>query len=182
MSSPHGSRVLTVVVCGAGPASSVTALIGQAIERGWTVQVVATPAAVAFIDIAAIEKQTGNPVRSQYSPPGSPRSKVPDTIIVAPATYNTVCKWAFGTSDTYALGILAEMTGMGIPVIVLPYVNAALASRAPFRRAVDSLRDEGVHVLLGSGGIEPHPPRSGADHAVFPWQLALDQAERLAIA
>lgn len=172
--------VLTVVACGAGPASFVTALTGQAIERGWTVQVVATPAALAFIDTEAIEAETGSPVRSQYSPPGSSRSKVPDAIIVAPATYNTICKWAYGTSDTYALGILAEMTGMGIPVIVLPYVNAALASRAPFRRAVESLVGEGVCILLGPGAIEPHQPRSGADPGNFPWHLALNEAERLA--
>jgi phosphopantothenoylcysteine synthetase/decarboxylase len=168
--------VLTVVVCGAGPASFITALTGHALKQGWTVQVVATPAALAFIDADAIEEQTGSPVRSQYSSPGSPRSKVPDAVIVAPATYNTICKWAFGTSDTYALGILAEMTGMGIPVVVLPYVNAALASRAPYRRAVESLRGEGVRILAGPGGVEPHQPRSGADPSVFPWHLALDEA------
>jgi phosphopantothenoylcysteine synthetase/decarboxylase len=179
VTSPDRVPVLTVVVCGAGPASTVTTLTGQAIERGWTVQVVATPAALAFINAAAVEAQTGNPVRSQYSPPGSARSKVPDVVIVAPATYNTICKWAFGTSDTYALGILAEMTGMGIPMIVLPYVNAALASRAPFRRGVESLRVEGVRILLGPGLIEPHQPRSGNDPATFPWHLALDEAERL---
>ena len=151
MTIVDGGRVLTVVVCGAGPASSVTTLIGQAIECGWAVQLVATPAALAFIDVGGIESLAGSPVRSQYSPPGSPRSKVPDAVIVAPATYNTICKWAFGTSDTYALGILAEMTGMGLAVVVLPYVNAALAARAPFRRAVESLRNEGVHILLGPG-------------------------------
>ena len=103
-----------------------------------------------------------------------------NTICKAPATYNTICKWAFGTSDTYALGILAEMTGMGLPVVVLPYVNTALAARAPFRRAVESLRNEGVHILLGPGWIEPNEPRGGADPAQFPWHLALDEAERLA--
>jgi phosphopantothenoylcysteine synthetase/decarboxylase len=176
-----GTRVLTIVVCAAGPASSVTELIRQATEHGWgTVQVVATPSAVAFLDVQAIEKQTGSPVRSQYGPPGSPRSKVPDAVIVAPATYNTVCKWACGTSDTYALGILAEMTGMSIPVVALPYVNAALASRTPFKRAVESLRDEGVRILLGAGGIEPHQPRSGADPARFPWHLALREAGTMA--
>jgi phosphopantothenoylcysteine synthetase/decarboxylase len=180
MTSPDHALVMTVVVCGAGPASNVTALTRQAVDRGWTVQVVATPAALAFIDTAAIEAETGSPVRSQYSPPGALRSKVPDVIIVAPATYNTICKWAYGTSDTYALGILAEMTGMGIPVIVLPYVNAALASRAPFQRAVESLRGEGVRILLGPGAIEPHQPRSGADPGNFPWHLALDEAKRLA--
>jgi len=180
VTGPAEERVLSIVVCGAGPASSVAALITQATGCGWTAQVIATPAALAFFDAGAIRTQTGSPVRSQYSAPGSPRSKVPDAIIVAPATYNTICKWANGTSDTYALGILAEMTGMGIPVIVLPYVNAALASRAPFHRAVESLREEGVRILLGPGGVEPHQPRSGNDPTAFPWHLALEEAERLA--
>jgi len=179
VTGPGSGCLLTAVVCGAGPAAFITSLIGQAAERGWAVQVVATPAALAFIDTAAVEAQTGNPVRSQYSAPGSARSAVPDAVIVAPATYNTICKWAHGTSDTYALGILAEMTGMSLPVIVLPYVNAALASRAPFRRSVASLRDEGVHILLGPGAVEPHQPRSGADPSRFPWHLALDEAGRL---
>ena len=169
---------LAVVVCGAGPASSVMTLTGQAIDRGWAVQVITTPAALGFIDPAALEKQTGSPVRSHYSPPGSPRSRIPDTIVVAPATYNTICKWAGGSSDTYALGFLAEMTGMGVPTVVLPFVNAALASRAPFRRSVESLRDEGVRILLGPGEFEPHPPRTGGGRA-FPWHLALNEADRL---
>jgi len=52
-----------------------------------------------------------------------------DAILVAPATYNTINKWAQGISDTYALGVLAETTGMDVPTVVLPFVNAALASR-----------------------------------------------------
>jgi hypothetical protein len=68
---------------------------------------------------------------------------------------------------------------MGGRPLRLPYVNAALAGRAPFLRAVDSLGDEGVHILLGPGWIEPHQPRSGADAAKFPWHLGLDEAERL---
>lgn len=31
-----------------------------------------------------------------------------DVILVAPATYNTINKWALGVTDNYALGILAE--------------------------------------------------------------------------
>jgi hypothetical protein len=53
------------------------------------------------------------------------------------------------------------MTGLDIPVIVLPYVNAALASRAPFRRSVESLRDEGVRILLGARA-RGHRPRRGS--------------------
>ena len=110
------------------------------------------------------------------------RSLIPDAILVAPATYNTINKWAQGISDTYALGVLAETTGLGVPAVVLPFVNTALADRAPFRRSVESLRAEGVTILLGPGGIQPHPPRTGGDlAATFPWHLGLDEAERMLV-
>jgi len=173
-------RVLTVIVCGAGPASEVGQLAKLAQEHGWTVQVVATPAALDFLDIPAIEALTGSPVRSQYRKAGEPRSRSADAIIVAPATYNTINKWAQGISDTYALGILAETTALGVPIVVLPFINSALAARPPFRRSVEDLRGEGIHILLGPGGIEPHEPHTGSELiASYPWQSAFAEAERL---
>jgi hypothetical protein len=172
--------VLSLVVCAAGPAAAIGTPIKLAHERGWIVQVIATPAALDFFDPAAIEAQTGSPVRSQYRKPGEPRSDMADAIIVAPATYNTINKWAHGISDTYALGVLAEATGLGLPIVVLPFVNSALGSRTPFVRSVEALRAEGVQILLGPGGVEPHPPRTGGDLIdTYPWQLALDEAERM---
>jgi phosphopantothenoylcysteine synthetase/decarboxylase len=174
------ARVLSVIVCGAGPASAISTLVKQAQDRNWTVQVIATPAALDFFDTTAIESQTGRPVRSQYRKPGEPRSEKADAIIVAPATYNTINKWAQGISDTYALGILAETTGLGVPIVVLPFVNSALASRTPFRRSVEALRAEGIHILTGPGGIEPHPPHTGGNLIdSYPWHLALYEAVRL---
>ena len=175
-------RVLSVIVCGAGPATAIGTLVQLAHERGWTVQVIATPAALGFFDPAVIEQATGHPVRSQYSLPGAPRSQIPDAIIVAPATYNTINKWALGISDTYALGVLAETTGLDVPIVVLPFVNSALASRPPFRRSVEALRAEGVRILLGPGGFQPHPPRTGGTLIEsYPWHLALDEAEHLVL-
>jgi hypothetical protein len=175
-----GSRVLTIVACGAGPAAELGTCVKLAQDRGWAVQVIATPAALEFFDETAIADQTGQPVRSQYAKPGAPRSLIPDVILVAPATYNTICKWALGISDTYALGVLAETTGLGVPIVVLPFVNTALAGRLPFRRSVESLRAEGVRILLGPGGFEPHPPRTGGNlTGTYPWHLGLDEAERM---
>ncbi|HEY1914620.1 MAG TPA: flavoprotein [Streptosporangiaceae bacterium] len=172
--------MLTHIVCGAGPASEAGQLVKLAQQRGWTVQVVATPAALDFLDLAALEAQTGSPVRSQYRKPGEPRSRHADAIIVAPATYNTINKWANGISDTYALGILAETTGLGTPTVVLPFVNSALASRPPFRQSSENLRAEGVHILLGDGGVKPHEPHSGgALIASYPWHLGLYKVEAL---
>jgi phosphopantothenoylcysteine synthetase/decarboxylase len=172
--------VLSVVVCGAGPAVAIGTLIKLACQRGWIVQVIATPAALDFFDPAAIEAQTGSPVHSQYRKPGEPRSEISDAIIVAPATYNTINKWAEGISDTYALGVLAETTGLGVPIVVMPFVNSALAARAPFRRSVEELRREGIRILLGPGGVEPHEPHTG-DELIprYPWRLALNEAQRL---
>ncbi len=177
------SRVLYVVVCGAGPATEVSRLISAARDRGWQVNVIATPAALDFIDVAELAELTGSPVRSEYRKTGEVAGRslpAADAIICAPATYNTINKWALGISDTYALGILAESVGLDIPTVVLPFVNTALASRAPFQQAVKALRDEGVQVLLGPGELEPHAPGTGGDRiGSFPWQLALDAAGHL---
>jgi phosphopantothenoylcysteine synthetase/decarboxylase len=170
-------RVLYVIVCGAGPAAEVGRLVDFAQQRGWEVQVIATPAALDFIDVHSLEAQTGRPVRSQYRKPGEPRSPKADAIIVAPATYNTINKWAAGTSDTYALGILAEAPGLGVPTVVLPFVNTALAGRRVFRRSVDELQAERVRVLLGPGEFEPHAPGTGGERVeMFPWLLAFNEA------
>ena len=168
----RNNGVLSVVVAGAGPAADVASLVKQAVERGWTVQVIATPSALAFFDAAEIEALTGSAVRSQHRTPGTPRSRVPDAIVVAPATFNLLNQWALGIADSYALAVLAEQTGMGLPIVVLPAVSAPLASRPQFARSLKALRGEGVSVLLGPGGTVP----PGATEDSFPWHLALDEA------
>ena len=37
------------------------------------------------------------------------------------------------------LGVLAETTALDVPIVVLPFVNTALASREPYRRSVAAL-------------------------------------------
>lgn len=179
-SAERAARVLSVVVCGAGPASEVGELVRLAQDRGWAVGVTATPAALPFLDVPVLETLTGGPVRSMYATPEQGRPRVlPDAsaVVVAPGTYNTICKLALGISDTYALGVLAEAIGRGTRVVILPFVNSALASRRPFVAAVESLRAEGVRVLLGEGQWMPHPPGTGGEQiARFPWAAALDAA------
>ena len=101
----------------------------------------------------------------------------PDAVIVAPATYNTINKWAAGIADNYVLTQLAELTGLGVRIVVLPFVNQALARNHVFVQSADTLRSAGVRVLLGPGEFEPHPPRTG-DTAMetYPWRLALKAA------
>jgi hypothetical protein len=170
--------VLYSVVCGAGPAEQVDRLVAQARARGWSVQVIATATAYEyFLDVPALEQLLGVPVRTSYTTAGN-RRPPPDAVIVAPATYNTINKWASGISDTYVLSLLAELTGLGTPIAVLPFVNTALAANQIFQRNLARLRAAGVTVLFGPDVLEPHPPRTaGTRIDTYPWHLALDAVE-----
>ncbi|MET9465502.1 flavoprotein [Streptomyces sp. NPDC006544] len=170
MTEPQRKPFLYVVVCAAGIAGDVGKLIDAAHERSWDVGVVATLQGLPFLDVAAIEERTGHPVRSAWRAPGDARSFPPaDVIAVAPATFNTVNKWAAGFADNLALGILCEAPGMGIPTVVLPYVNTALAAHRAYRRSLAELREMGVLV----GSYEPHRPKSGGGADGFRWQEAV---------
>ncbi|MCS0602830.1 flavoprotein [Streptomyces sp. LP11] len=174
--APDRKPVLYVVVCAAGIAPGVGKLITAAQEANWDVGVVATPQGLGFIDARAIETQTGYPIRSAWRSPGDPRPLPPaDAIAVAPATFNTLNKWAAGISDTLALGILCEAHGMGIPTAALPYLNAAQAAHPAYRQSLDRLRSMGI--LIGSH--EPHRPKSGGATDHFHWEEALELLEPL---
>ena len=178
--SAHG--VLYVIACAAGAASEVGRLIDHPQQRFWDVHVIATPAARDFLDIEDVKARTGHAIRSEHRGASDGPRSLPqaDAIIVAPATYNTINKWAHGISDNYALGVLAEAIGLGIPIVVLPFVNAALAAHPAFVHSVAVLRDAGVTVVLGPGELEPHPPGTGGSRLdTFPWHLALDRADAL---
>ncbi|MFI7393159.1 flavoprotein [Streptomyces tendae] len=169
--TPEKKPFLYVVVCACGIAGDVGQLITAAQERHWDVGVVATPQGLGFLDTEVIEAQTGYPIRSAWRTPGEARPLPPaDAIAVAPATFNTVNKWAAGISDTLALGILCEAYGMGIPTAVLPYLNSAQAAHPAYRQSLERLR--GMGVLIGS--YEPHRPKAGGGADRFRWEEALD--------
>lgn len=169
-------RVLYLVVCAAGPARRIDVMVTLAQREGWSVHCLATPAAVEhFLDVTALAELTGHPVRSTYRNPESEALPRAEAIIVAPATYNTINKWAAGIADNYVLVQLAELTGAGARIVVLPFVNQALAANPVFTRSIDHLRQAGVRVLFGPGEFEPHPPRTGGRLLDdYPWQHALD--------
>ena len=173
--APEKKPFLYVVVCAAGVAHDVGKLITAAQEADWDVGVVATPQGLGFIDAKAVEAQTGYPIRSAWRLPGDPRPLPPaDAIAVAPATFNTINKWAAGISDTLAVSILCEAYGAGIPTVALPCLNSAQAAHPAYRRSLDQLRAMGV--LIGSG--EPLRPGAGGGADRFRWEEALELLER----
>ena len=66
------SRVLYLVVCAAPPAQHIGELVALLMDEGWSVCVIPTPQAAAWIDAAALAEQTGHPVRDDYRRPRRP--------------------------------------------------------------------------------------------------------------
>jgi hypothetical protein len=170
------SGVLYVIACGSPVARDVGRLVALGQDDGWDVCVVVTPDGRKFVDEPALARQTGHPVRTAYKNPGDPDVLPdPDAIIVGPATVNTINKWAVGITDTLALGLLVEGQGKGLPIVAMPFTNAAMAAHPAFRESIARLRDWNITVLFGDDVLAPHPPGTG-DRLLhrFPWSMALD--------
>lgn len=168
--------VLYLLVCGSPVARDVGRLVDLAQRDGWDVCVLTTPDGRKFIDAAALQAQTGHPVRSTYKNPGdTDLLPAPDAMIVAPATVNTINKWAAGIADTLVLGLLIEGYGYGLPIVAVPYTNNVMAAHPMLHHNVRRLREWGVQVLFGDGVVTLHRPGDGErNRHTFPWQLALD--------
>lgn len=91
-------------------------------------------------------------------------------MVVAPATFNTVNKWAAGIADTLALGTLCEAAGLGVPIAVLPCVGTALAAHPAYRDSLERLAAMGVR--FGAPYAGETAPDGGRTE--FPWERALD--------
>ncbi|GAB3651836.1 hypothetical protein GCM10027589_08910 [Actinocorallia lasiicapitis] len=168
--------VVYVIACAAPPAREVAKLVTMIQERDWTACVLSTPSGRKFLDVPALEQLTGNPVRSDYKEPGSPDElPKPDAVIVAPATVNTINKWAAGICDTLPLGILVEGIGLGLPIVALPFSNRAHVAHPAFGESIGRLRSWGVTVLAGPEVYPWHEPGTGSRFLdIYPWHLTVE--------
>ncbi len=141
--------VLYVVVCAAPAASDVAEFVSLARDAGWVVRVIATPIGERFIDAEQLAELTGDRVRTGFRMPDEP-DELPkaDAVVVAPATFNTVNKWAAGITDTFAAGLLCELTGAGVPILAVPLLKDELARHVAFGRSLEVLRGMGVRILF----------------------------------
>ncbi|MFI0738449.1 flavoprotein [Streptomyces sp. NPDC021100] len=180
--SCEADGVLYAIVCAAGPARDAKRLVVAAKQRGWDVCVIGTSAAAegGFLDVPALQAASGRAVRSTWRREGEEKRNPPaDAVVVAPMTMNTANKWAAGIADTYALGLLTEAVGLGLPVAALPFWSTALDAHPATRRSLEVLRSTGVRVVYGPGEWVPHAPGSGGRHVDgYPWERVLDAVVR----
>ncbi|MBB5935724.1 flavoprotein [Streptomyces zagrosensis] len=169
------TRVLYLIACAAGPTQHIDQGIRAAHTAGWDTCLVLTPSAARWWEdrLGELETLTGHVVRSQYKLPGQ-KDTLPlaDAMLVAPLSCTSLNKWAAGIADTLAIGLVSEGVHMGVPVVAMPYFNQAQGAQPAVPRSVETLRAQGVSVLIGPGGYEPHPPKQG-NAPSFPWGRAV---------
>src|SRR5260221_14614128 len=151
---------LYIISCAASSATLVPNLIRQAQTASWEVCVITTPQGTKFIDSPLLERLTGYPVRSEYKRPEEP-DVLPraDALVVFPATFNTINKGLLGISDTLALALLCEYTGLKMPIVAVPCfrTGGGLDGHPAFFRSLQMLRENGVRVLYEP---EKYPPKN----------------------
>jgi len=181
VAQPAERPVLYVIACGGRPAGDLPGFVTRLQSGGWEICIIATPSALKFMDPHRLADLTGHPVRADYKQPDEPDVlPPPDAMVVAPCTFNTMNKWARGSSDTLALGLLNEAIGLGLPVIAVPNPSTALAKHPAFIDSVARLRSWGVTVLFDPE-IYPLPsPNLGPGAAeLFPWEALGAEVEAL---
>lgn len=136
--------------------------------------IISTPHGTKFIDRPLLEELSGRPVRSEYKRPEEPDIfPRADAIVVFPATFNTVNKWALGISDTLAVGLLCEYIGLKMPIVAVPcfMTGGGLDTHPAFLRSIRMLRRYGVRVLYQP---QIYPPKNQV-----PPEVILEELDRL---
>lgn len=168
--------VLYLVACACPPTLHIKTMIVAAQQRGWDTCLILTPSARRWLaeELDQLSALTGHPVRWEYKLPQEPDVLPPaDVIVVAPATFNTINRWAAGISDTLALGLVTEAIGKQLPLLALPFLNSWQAAHPAFNRSVRFLRDAGVNVLIDDDDYTPHTTLDGKV-ANFSWHVVLN--------
>jgi phosphopantothenoylcysteine synthetase/decarboxylase len=78
-------------------------------------------------------------------------------VLACSLPFNSVNKFAHGHADNFAVGLLCEMAGYQVPVVVVPHCKPQLASHPAFTASLDTLRGMGVTVLFDPAA--PHESR-----------------------
>ncbi|HET7735063.1 MAG TPA: flavoprotein [Nocardioidaceae bacterium] len=144
-------RNLSLIVCGA-PLAARVADVSTALEAaGWLVTIVPTASARPWLD--------GDHSAGDFRPPDAPKPPRPDAVVVCPMTFNTGNKWIEGHADSRPLALLCESLGAGIPIVAVPFVNAALWAHPAWGSNLLKLQEAGV-VLIdpATGSAAQHTP------------------------
>jgi hypothetical protein len=132
-------RSLFIFVTAAGSARRAGELIRGALDLGWTTYVVGTPNLEQIAPTATLLDLAGAHWIRDYGQP--PLDTFPfGTMLVAPCTFNTFNKLAYGLADNLATAMIADALGAGLPIFIAPSMNPGLWNHPRTRESHQQLR------------------------------------------
>jgi phosphopantothenoylcysteine decarboxylase/phosphopantothenate--cysteine ligase len=145
----EGKSVL-LGVSGGIAAYKAAELVRLLVKQGVSVHVVMTANAQQFVTPLTFQALSGNPVgtdlfnlESESRISHIHKARLPDLIILAPATANLIAKMAAGIADDYLTTILLATT---TPVLVCPAMNVKMWEHPATQRNIKTLGELGYEI------------------------------------
>jgi len=144
-------------VCGGIAAYKAAELVRAFVKAGAGVQVVMTANAQRFITPLTLQVLSEQPVAADLfdlefeSQIGHIQiARAAHLVVIAPATANVLAKAAAGIADDYLSTVLLATTA---PVLFCPAMNTKMYEHRATRRNLETLRQNGYHVLEPDAGF-----------------------------
>ncbi len=144
-------------VCGGIAAYKAAELVRAFVKAGAGVQVVMTANAQRFITPLTLQVLSEQPVAADLfdlefeSQIGHIQiARAAHLVVIAPATANVLAKAAAGIADDYLSTVLLATTA---PVLFCPAMNTKMYEHPATRRNLETLRQNGYHVLEPDAGF-----------------------------
>ncbi len=149
-------------------------------KAGAHVTVIMTESAKKFVGITTFEVLSETPVLSDlyFDTDASVKhieiAKKADAVVIAPATANTIAKFAAGIADNALTTTLLAVT---CPVMVCPSMNTDMYQNIRVQRNLDILEKDGWHILDPDSGMLACKT-TGAGRLPEPWFI-FDRVEAM---
>ncbi len=160
--TPLRDKTIILGVTGSSALYRSVDLARELIRRGASVHVIMTKDATTFVSPKLFEWATGNKAITSFD--GEPIHIVfaekADSMVIAPATLNTMSKIAYGIGDNPLVLTAIAMIGSGKSVAVVPAMNIRLYNSPETRKAIELLKEIGVIIIPPhlSEGKAKYPP------------------------
>ena len=157
MSDQPTGKNIVIGVTGSIAAYKAADLVSQLAKSGYEIHVVMTDDAQEFITPLTLQTLSRQPVttnlydeKQNWHPGHIELADNADLLVVAPATANTIAKFAQGIADD-TLGAIHLATLA--PVLIAPAMNGKMWEHPATKANVDILKDRGVHFIGPEEGL-----------------------------
>lgn len=155
-SAPPSVKRVALGVCGGIAAYKAAEVLRGLQRRGCDVRVCMTERAVEFVRPLTFRALSGAHVIVDDYAPENPDpiahitfSQTIDLLLIAPATANTIAKFANGIADDFLTSTYLAATA---PVLIAPAMNTRMWQHPATVRNVAQLRADGVHFVMPDAG------------------------------